>query len=69
MNRALDAMYDHLRSGTPLPPSQVVRTVPRGGAPNSPAPAIQPSNVPGFAANPAAGDRIEVVGGIVEVPQ
>ncbi|NSX05045.1 D-(-)-3-hydroxybutyrate oligomer hydrolase [Cupriavidus gilardii] len=69
LNRALDAMYDHLRSGTPLPPSQVVRTVPRGGAPNTPAPAIQPSNVPGFAANPAAGDRIEVTGGIVEVPQ
>ena len=32
---ALNAMYDHLTTGTALPPSQIVRTVPRGpGAPS-----------------------------------
>ena len=33
--RALDLMLANLRSGTPLPPSQVIRTVPRGGTPGS----------------------------------
>jgi hydroxybutyrate-dimer hydrolase len=28
-NRALDAMWAHLKTGTPLPPSQLVRTTPR----------------------------------------
>ena len=32
--QALDLMYAHLKHGAPLPPSQVVRTTPRGpGAP------------------------------------
>ncbi|MBC7954670.1 MAG: D-(-)-3-hydroxybutyrate oligomer hydrolase [Cytophagales bacterium] len=35
LNRGLDAMYAHLRHGTPLPASQVVRTVPRGGVPGA----------------------------------
>lgn len=55
--RALDAMWDHLTEGTPLPPSQVVRTTPRGGAPGA-APAITAANVPEFAAEPAESDRI-----------
>ena len=29
--RAMDAMWAHLKTGTALPPSQVVRTTPRGG--------------------------------------
>ena len=29
--QAMDLMYDHLRHGRPLPPSQVVHTTPRGG--------------------------------------
>ena len=49
LNRALDAMYAHLRHGKPLPPSQVVRTTPRGGAPGA-APAITEANVPPIAA-------------------
>ncbi|HJT61376.1 MAG TPA: 3-hydroxybutyrate oligomer hydrolase family protein, partial [Burkholderiales bacterium] len=32
---ALDLMYDHLKAGKALPPSQVVHTVPRGGAPGA----------------------------------
>jgi len=65
--RALDAMYDHLRNGTPLPPSQVVRTVPRGGAAGL-APAIAASNVPAIASAPAAGDAISYTGATINVP-
>ena len=38
---ALNLMYAHLKSGAPLPPSQVVRTTPRGGTPGA-APPITP---------------------------
>ncbi len=59
LNRALDAMYAHLTSGLPLPPSQVVRTTPRCGPPYPcVAPAITAANVPAIASNPAAADRI-----------
>ncbi|MEN2433216.1 D-(-)-3-hydroxybutyrate oligomer hydrolase [Comamonas sp. F1-6] len=67
LNRALDAMYDHLANGKALPPSQVVRTVPRGGNPGQ-APAIQPANLPLIAGTPAAADRIEVSAGVIRVP-
>jgi hydroxybutyrate-dimer hydrolase len=52
--RALDRLYAHLTTGVPLPPSQVVRGVPRGPG----APPITAANVPDFSANPAPGDRI-----------
>ena len=52
--QALDLMYDHLKNGTELPPSQVVRTVPRGTG----APALEVTNVPPVAANPDSGDLI-----------
>jgi hydroxybutyrate-dimer hydrolase len=43
--QAMDLMYDHLRHGRPLPPSQVVHAIPRGpGAPLPPP--ITPANVP-----------------------
>ncbi len=66
--RALDAVYANLRSGTPLPPSQVVRTTPRGGAAGA-APPITAANVPNFTMTPAAGDRIQVSvsGGVATV--
>lgn len=64
--RAMDAMWAHLKNGTALPPSQVVRTTPRGGS--SPAPAIAASNVPAIAASPAAGDRITISGSTMTVP-
>lgn len=47
---ALDRMLDHLRNGTPLPPSQVVQTVPRTGA----ADPIGPANVPPISDTPGA---------------
>ena len=67
LNRALDAMYAHLRHGQPLPDSQVVRTVPRGGSPGA-APAITADNVPPIARHPAAGDAIRMHGNTLVVP-
>lgn len=66
--RALDAVYANLKNGTPLPPSQVVRTTPRGGTAGA-APAISAANVPNFTSTPAAGDRISVSvsGGVATV--
>lgn len=52
--RALNSVYAHLTTGAPLPPSQVVRTTPRGQG----APAITAANVPDFSATPSAGNRI-----------
>ena len=69
LNRALDAVYANLRSGTALPPSQVVRTTPRGGLDTDfVGPQILPSNVPPMAATPAAGDVITVSGATVDIP-
>jgi len=65
--RALDAMYDNLSAGKPLPASQVVRTVPRGGVPGS-APAITAANLPAIAAKPAAADAIVVGAGTIAIP-
>jgi hydroxybutyrate-dimer hydrolase len=52
--RGLNAMHAHLTQGAALPPSQVVRTVPRGAG----APAITAANVPAWSAAPNDGDRI-----------
>jgi hydroxybutyrate-dimer hydrolase len=65
--KAMDAMYARLKNKTPLPPSQVVRTVPRGGAPGA-APAITPANVPPISATPAAGDQITFSNNTVTIP-
>lgn len=67
LNRALDAMYAHLSSGVALPPSQVVRTVPRGGTPGA-APALTAANLPAFQTEPATADRISVGRATVAVP-
>ena len=65
--RAMDAMYAHLKSGTALPPSQVVRATPRGGVGGA-APAIAAANVPPIASAPAAADRIGFAGNALNVP-
>ena len=62
--QSLNAMYEHLSNGTPLPPSQVVRTVPRGAG----APAITQLNVPAMAQIPADGDRIVYTKGTLYIP-
>ncbi|MFC7738209.1 3-hydroxybutyrate oligomer hydrolase family protein [Roseomonas sp. GCM10028921] len=65
--RGLDALWAHLTSQAPLPPSQVVRTVPRGGSTGA-APPLQLSAVPPPAVAPAVGNRIAVSAGWVAIP-
>jgi hydroxybutyrate-dimer hydrolase len=65
--KALDLMYAHLKGGAAIPPSQVVRTVPRGGTPGM-APALQISpNLPPIAPSPGA-DAITFANGTLTVP-
>ncbi|GJH20483.1 D-(-)-3-hydroxybutyrate oligomer hydrolase [Caballeronia novacaledonica] len=64
--QALNLMWNHLKNSAPLPPSQVVRTVARGGAAGS-APALTTSNLPPIATDPGA-NAITTAGGIVNVP-
>ncbi|KXU91551.1 D-(-)-3-hydroxybutyrate oligomer hydrolase [Caballeronia megalochromosomata] len=64
--QALNLMWNHLKNNTPLPPSQVVRTVARGGTAGS-APALTTSNLPPIATDPGA-NAINVAGGAVNVP-
>jgi hydroxybutyrate-dimer hydrolase len=56
-DQAVSLMYDHLKNGTPLPPSQVVRTVPRGET----IPDISEANVPPIQENPDDDDRITLI--------
>ena len=67
--RAMDAMYAHLRSGTALPASQVVRATPRGGIAPEPAPAITTANVPPIAAAPLLANQIGFAGSSLAVPE
>ena len=55
-DQAVSIMYDHLKNGTPLPPSQVVRTVPRGAG----TPDITLANVPPISDDPEDEDRITI---------
>ncbi|HEX7607505.1 MAG TPA: 3-hydroxybutyrate oligomer hydrolase family protein, partial [Usitatibacter sp.] len=66
--QALDIMYANLKNGTAIPPSQVVRTTPRGGTPGA-APAITAANVPAIAATPAAADAITFSGSTLTIPE
>jgi hydroxybutyrate-dimer hydrolase len=63
----MDAMWAHLKNGTALPQSQVVRTTPRGGTPGA-APAITAANLPAIAATAAVGDRITIDTNTLRVP-
>jgi hydroxybutyrate-dimer hydrolase len=65
--QAMDLMYDHLRHGRALPPSQVVHTVPRGGTPGA-APQITLSNVPPIADAPSSSVVITFTSGQVNSP-
>ena len=65
---AMNAMYAKLSAGQALPPSQVVRTTPRGGLPGA-APAVTRAQMPAIAATPAATDRIGFVGDSLAVPE
>jgi len=65
--QALDRLYAYLKQGTPLPPSQVVRTVPRGGLPGS-APALTTANVPPISQTPPDADQIKFANDTVTIP-
>lgn len=66
-NRALDLMWAHLTARQPLPPSQVVRTTPRGGTDGA-APALTAAHVPPIQLTPPASDRITFSGNTLTVP-
>ncbi|MCA3875516.1 MAG: hypothetical protein IOC41_19815, partial [Burkholderia sp.] len=53
-------------NGAPLPPSQVIRTVPRGGTPGA-APALTSANLPPISAAPGA-NAITTGAGTIDVP-
>ena len=63
--QALDLMYAHLREGTPLPPSQVVHTVPRGPG----APAIGAANLPPIDPVVSGSDKIRFQHGVLFIPE
>jgi hydroxybutyrate-dimer hydrolase len=62
--RALNDMYDHLTAGKSLPPSQVVRTKPRGSAENN----LKLENVPPIKKYPAFRDRIWFIKNTLYIP-
>jgi hydroxybutyrate-dimer hydrolase len=66
-NQAMNLMWERLRNNVALPPSQVVRAVPRGGTPGS-APELTSANVPPISASPAAGNVIGTSAGTINVP-
>ena len=65
--QAMDRMWAHLTQGAALPPSQVVRTTPRGGTPGA-APAITKANVPPISSAPPASDLITYSNNTVTIP-
>jgi hydroxybutyrate-dimer hydrolase len=65
--QAMDRMWAYLTSGTQLPPSQVVRTTPRGGTAGA-APQITTANVPAISSTPLVTDQITFSGNTVTVP-
>jgi hydroxybutyrate-dimer hydrolase len=65
--QALDLIWNHLKNRAPLPPHQLVRTVPRGGEPGK-APPLERANLPPIRMQPEARDRIAVEAGRVVLP-
>jgi hydroxybutyrate-dimer hydrolase len=65
--QAMDRMWSNLTQSVPLPPSQLVRTTPRGGTPGA-APAITTANVPPISSTPAAADTITFSNNTVVIP-
>jgi len=68
--QALDLMYDHLRNGTPLPASQVVRTIPRGMDQDGEVLPLARENLPHISPNPDEKDLITLTdGNTVNIPE
>ncbi len=65
--QAMDRVFANLKTGAALPPSQLVRTTPRGGTPGA-APAITTANVPAISSTPAATNLITFSNNTVTIP-
>jgi hydroxybutyrate-dimer hydrolase len=67
---AMNSMWNHLADGSPLPPSQVVRTTSRGPSadPLICAPPLMATNIPPISASPVAADRITFDGNTLVIP-
>jgi hydroxybutyrate-dimer hydrolase len=65
--QALDIVYANLKSGAAVPPSQVVRTTPRGGTGGA-APQITTANVPPISATPGS-NAITFTGNTLQIPE
>ena len=66
--QAMDHVYANLTSNAPLPPSQIVRTTPRGGTPGA-APPIGTANLPPIVNAPAAADQITFTNNVLTIPE
>jgi hydroxybutyrate-dimer hydrolase len=67
--QALDRMYAHLTGGDALPPSQLVRTVPRGRLGDGSVPPIEVANLPPIAMTPTGANRITFDGRTLRIPE
>ncbi len=67
--QAMDRMYAHLRYGNSLPPSQVVRTVPRGTNADGSVPAIGDPNLPAIQQRPGPDALIKLRGHTLVIPE
>jgi hydroxybutyrate-dimer hydrolase len=67
--QALDLMYAHLKSGKPLPLSQVVHATPRGGTPGSAPPISAANNLPPIKLPPPAADRLRFSANTLSIPE
>ena len=65
--QAMDRMWAHVIQGQPLPPSQLVRTTPRGGTAGA-APQITTANVPPILSTPVGTDLITFSGNTLTIP-
>jgi hydroxybutyrate-dimer hydrolase len=65
--QAMDRVWANLTNRTPLPPAQVVHTLPRGGTPGA-APALTAANVPPFKDAPGDGEKITFGNNTVTIP-
>ncbi|MGH3974399.1 MAG: 3-hydroxybutyrate oligomer hydrolase family protein, partial [Pseudonocardiaceae bacterium] len=65
--QAMDRMWASLTTNAPLPPSQLVRTTPRGGTPGQ-APAITATNLPPISQTPATTDQISYHDNLLQIP-
>ncbi len=69
--QGLDIMFDHLKNGTPLPPSQVVRAVPRGATGPTVAdvpPLDEAKNLPAINPSPDSADLIVFSDSVLRIP-